>query len=242
MKQNTVAAYNKSVDVASMPDRVRRLPISEQGWPVPWFVEWFKDGKPCATGDGVPDFRIVDPRKITTAVKKQKCWVCGEGPLGIFKCFVIGPMCSVNRIISEPPSHRDCAIFAARICPFLARPAMVRNRRMYDADGKFLFQEAGGVPLLRNPGAVCVWVTKPGSSTRSAAIPVCWARPARPSGQKRSGLPTADARRARKCSTPSSSGYPTLGKIARDEGSGSGRRAEDASASTRWRWCQHDVV
>lgn len=220
MKQNTVAVttYNKSVDVASMPDRIRRLPISEQGWPVPWFVEWFKDGKPCATGDGVPDFRIVDPRKITTAVKKQKCWVCGEGPLGIFKCFVIGPMCSVNRVISEPPSHRDCAIFAARICPFLSRPAMVRNQKgMYDADGKFLFQEAGGVPLLRNPGAVCVWMTK--------TFQVFNPERGNPGVLFSLGRPTetiwfANGRRATREEVLDAidSGYPTLEKIARDEG------------------------
>ena len=30
--------YNKSVDVASMPDRIRRLPVSPTGYPVPWFV------------------------------------------------------------------------------------------------------------------------------------------------------------------------------------------------------------
>ena len=148
--------YNRSVDLASMPDRIRRLRVSPEGWPVPWFVEWFKDGKPCEDGDGVPDFRVVNPRKIVTAIKQHKCWVCGDGPLGIYKCFVIGPMCAVNRVISEPPSHRECAIYAARICPFLSKPNMVRNEKgMFDPNGKphAGLQEAPGFHLARNPGA-----------------------------------------------------------------------------------------
>jgi hypothetical protein len=218
MKQSEVVAYNKSVDVASMPDRVHRLPVSAEGWPVPWFVTWFKDGKVCADGEGVPDFRVVDPRKITMAIKKQKCWVCGEGPIGVYKCFVIGPMCSVNRIISEPPSHRDCAIFAARICPFLSRPAMLRNEKgMYDENGKFLFQEAGGIPLKRNPGAVCVWITKtyhPFNPQRGhpgvlfslgRPVDVLWFSHGRRATRKE----VLDA---------IESGYPTLEQIARDEG------------------------
>jgi hypothetical protein len=210
--------YNKSVDVLHMPDRVRRLPVSAQGWPVPWFVTWFKDGKPCKDGDGEPDFRVVDPRKITTALKQQKCWVCGQGPQGIYKAFVIGPMCAVNRIISEPSSHRDCAIFSARICPFLSRPAMVRNERgMYDADGKFLFQEAAGIPLQRNPGAVCVWVTK----TFQAFNP----QRGHPGVLFSLGRPTetiwfAKGRRATRKEVLDAieSGFPTLQAIAQEEG------------------------
>ena len=154
--------YNRSVDTKTMPDRIRRLPISPTGYPVPWFVAWFdKDGKPGEDGQGTPDFRVVHPKKIVTAVGRKLCWVCGT-PLGIFKCFVIGPMCAVNRVISEPPSHRECAVWSARAsCPFLSKPNMVRNDKgMYDADGKFIFQEAAGLALKRNPGAVCVWVTK----------------------------------------------------------------------------------
>lgn len=159
MKQQAVA-YNKSVDVLSMPDRIRRLPVSPTGYPVPWFVEWFKDGKPGPTGEGEPDFRVIDPRKMAKAVNSHSCWVCGT-PMGTFKAFTIGPMCAINRVISEPPSHRDCAIYSARVCPFLSRPKMVRNEKgLTDEDGKPKFMEPAGVALKRNPGAVCVWITK----------------------------------------------------------------------------------
>ena len=149
--------YNKSVDVLNMPDRIRRLPVSPLGWPVPWFVTWFdRDGKPCEDGEGIPDFRVVNPAKIMSAVKKSRCWVCGQQMSAVFKAFVIGPMCAINKIISEPPSHRDCAIYAARVCPFLANPAMRRNEKNMQPG----LQDPAGYGLKRNPGAVCVWITK----------------------------------------------------------------------------------
>jgi hypothetical protein len=153
--------YNKSIDPIEMPERMRHLPISPTGFPVPFFVTWFKDGKPCATREGTPDFRVVNPAVLVKAVQKNLCWVCGE-PLGVFKCFVIGPMCAVNRVISEPPNHLECAIFAAKNCPFLANPRMVRNKKgIFEGDELVEgFVPAAGVHITRNPGAVCVWVTK----------------------------------------------------------------------------------
>jgi hypothetical protein len=128
------------------PPRIKRLPRSAKGFPVPWFVQWI---------DGEPDFRVVDGRKVAPAVKHGFCWTCG-GPLGTRKAFVIGPMCGINRTISEPPSHRDCAIFAATSCPFLSSPQARRR-----ADGlPEERREAPGFHLDRNPGAAGVWITK----------------------------------------------------------------------------------
>lgn len=83
------------------------------------------------------------------------CWICGK-TLGAFKAFVIGPMCAINRTSSEPPAHRDCAIFAAKSCPFLVRPHAKRRE-----DGlPDTAVDADGVPLGRNPGVALVWITK----------------------------------------------------------------------------------
>ena len=132
--------YNRSIDPSIVPPRIKRLPISPTGFPVPWFVTWFKDGKPSTTGN--------------------RCWVCGD-MLGKYMAFVLGPMCAINRIISEPPSHRDCAIFSAQACPFLSNPRMIRNEKGLIEDDKLLpgFVEAAGNHIERNPGAVCVWIT-----------------------------------------------------------------------------------
>ena len=156
------ATYNRSVDVLNMPARIRRLPISDKGFPVPYFVQWFDSELPCEPGLGVPDFRVADTRKMVRAVKSGLCWTCGQ-PMGTHKSFILGPMCAINRVISEPPSHRDCAIYSARVCPFLSRPKMARNEKgMYDENGTMRrgLKEAAGFGLKRNPGAVAVWTTK----------------------------------------------------------------------------------
>jgi hypothetical protein len=214
------ATYNRSIDVIMLPPRIRSLPISPQGWPVPWFVTWFNGDRPCEDGEGVPDFRVVDPSKITTAVGKNRCWVCGQTKSAAFHAFVIGPMCSINRIISEPSSHRDCAIYAARVCPFLAKPNMVRNEKgMYGEDGKLLrgLTDAAGIGLKRNPGAVCVWITKsyrlfrPHRGQPGVLFSL---------GQPVECLWFAEGKRATREQVMASidSGYPTLEEIARQDG------------------------
>lgn len=138
-----------------VPIRMRNLPVDERGYPVPWFVQWLDapGGKPTDYGVGVPDFRVVDARKYAIAVKQRRCWICG-GILGKFMAFVIGPMCAINRISGEPPSHSDCAHFAAIACPFLTMPQM--RRRENDKPEGVLKSE---LLLLRNPGCTLVWVT-----------------------------------------------------------------------------------
>ncbi|WP_083959019.1 hypothetical protein [Herbidospora mongoliensis] len=101
---------------------------------------------------GQPDHRIVGPGKLQDAIRFGCCWLCG-GPLGSYRAFVIGPMCAVNRVTSEPPSHRDCALYAVRACPFLTTPHMTR-REVEDG------VDPAGVMLRRNPGAAVVWVTR----------------------------------------------------------------------------------
>jgi hypothetical protein len=45
---------------------------------------------------------------------------------------------------AEPPSHRECAEYAVRACPFLTRPLAVRNERGLDGF------EPAGVMIKRN--------------------------------------------------------------------------------------------
>ncbi len=148
-------SLNEQMRRVVIPAKMRHLPVSPTGFPVPWFVAWFDGGNPCEARKGVPDFRVIDTPKMGIAIKQKRCWVCGDR-LGVHMAFVIGPMCALNRVISEPPSHRDCAIFSATACPFLSQPKMRRNERnMYDAG-----VQAPGFGLKRNPGCACVWITR----------------------------------------------------------------------------------
>lgn len=138
-------------ELGTLPPRLQRLPVDARGYPVPWFVAW----EPGPGGIDVPDFRAIDGRKLAEALKRKRCWVCGE-PLGQWLAFPIGPMCSITRTISEPPSHRDCAEWSIRHCPFLANPDMGRR----ETDLPAHFEEAAGHGLKRNPGVMCLWITR----------------------------------------------------------------------------------
>ncbi|GJE33189.1 hypothetical protein [Methylobacterium oxalidis] len=128
------------------PDRLASRPVDGRGFPVPWFVAWV---------DGTPDFRCVAPGKLEEAVRRSLCWVCGR-PLGRFKTFVTGPLCAVNGVSAEPPSHRDCAEHSARACPFLSRPRMRRN----DKDLPDEAPHPAGRMIDRNPGVALLWTTR----------------------------------------------------------------------------------
>jgi hypothetical protein len=127
------------------PARIRALPVNDKGFPIPYFAEEI---------DGVRDIRVVSPATVAKCVRLGLCWICG-GRLGTFKAFTIGPMCAVNRVNSEPPSHRECAEFAAVACPFLSRPMARRSSDLPEGN-----RPAPGIALERNPGAVAVWITR----------------------------------------------------------------------------------
>jgi hypothetical protein len=135
-------------ELEPLPARLSTLPVDARGYPVPWFVAWV---------DGQPDFRIADGDKWRRAVRESRCWICG-GRLGRWLTFVIGPMCAINRTTTEPPAHTDCARYAARNCPFLVRPQMVR-REDETVNADVHMREGAGTPLLRNPGVALLWTT-----------------------------------------------------------------------------------
>jgi hypothetical protein len=142
---NEQTELNAKIAGIPRPQRMRHLKISPKGFPVPWFVAWI---------DGVPDFRVIDTPKIGRAVRLKLCWLCGQ-TLGRHMAFVLGPMCAVNRVSAEPPSHRDCAEYAIKACPFLTEPRMRRNSKdMPD------HEDPGGLMITRNPGVTLLWVTK----------------------------------------------------------------------------------
>jgi len=146
---------SKDRPLPPIPRRIKHLSVNHQGFVVPFFVQWFKDGEASAFGEGAPDFRVADERKFRRALQEKRCWVCGDR-LGVHLAFLIGPMCAVNKVTSEPSCHFECADYAARVCPFLTRPRMRRNEHALPAARI----EAAGVHLRRNPGAACIWVTR----------------------------------------------------------------------------------
>lgn len=134
------------INLATLPRRMKGLPVDRRGYPVPWFVLWV---------NGEPEFRAIDTAKWKSAVRDRRCWVCG-GSLSRWLAFPIGPMCAITRTTSEPPTHRECAEWSIRHCPFLSNPRMVRREGALPPG----LHAPAGQPLTRNPGVVCLWMTR----------------------------------------------------------------------------------
>ena len=124
------------------PRMMHGLPDDQRGYPIPYFVDYV---------GGEPEFRAFDQMKLVECLNKRLCWVCGK-PLYREMVFVIGPMCGINRVNSEPPNHRECALYSVRNCPFLSRPHMVRREGDMPEEPKF-----AGIAFKRNPGVLCLW-------------------------------------------------------------------------------------
>ena len=125
-----------------IPAPMQRLP-RQRGFPVPWFV---------AKLDGEYDFRVIERGRVARAVNAGVCWLCGNR-LGRIKVSVIGPMGTVNRITSEPPSHPACARYAVRACPHLTNPRARRNAKDLPEE----HEAPPGIHIDANPGASVLW-------------------------------------------------------------------------------------
>lgn len=136
-------------ELEPLPPRLLRLPIDKRGYPVPWFVAW---------KDGEPEFRAMDGTKFVRAIRERLCWCCGR-QLGLWKVFVAGPMCGINRTSSEPPSHLECAQWSARNCPFLTQ-RQYKRREDELLNRQVLKASSAGFALDRQPGVAMLWVTR----------------------------------------------------------------------------------
>ena len=128
-----------------IPAAMARRPRDRRGFPIPWFVQ-----------QDPLDFRVIRALGTGQAHKQRICWLCGEPRYEKRLAFVVGPMCTVNRVSSEPPCHPACARFAAIACPFLANPRMRRNDKDLPEDS----EAPPGIFLERNPGVAAIWITR----------------------------------------------------------------------------------
>jgi hypothetical protein len=70
-------------------------------------------------------------------------------------------MCAINRVSSEPPSHRECAEYGILACPFLSKPAAKRNDAdLTDKQKGAMIEDAPGIAIAHNPGVSLLWITR----------------------------------------------------------------------------------
>jgi hypothetical protein len=123
---------------------MRGLPVDDRGYPIPEFVSRL---------DGKRDFRVVSLDHLAKCIRDDVCWICGQ-PLDELKVFVVGPIPAIRGISNEPPSHPECAEFAAAACPFLLLPKAqhrpVENPRVKKMPGA----------TRTNPGICCLYTVR----------------------------------------------------------------------------------
>jgi hypothetical protein len=164
MDSNPVLRPNRENEKMSaqeipIPARLARRP-KWKGVVVPFFVTWFKDGLICNENEegAQPSFPTTDARRAIVCRKQNRCWICGT-PLGSFKTFVFGPAGAIARMSYEPPSHRDCARYAAMVCPYLTNPDHVH---VTETGNYQLKQGESLIPDVApfNPGVTVLWITR----------------------------------------------------------------------------------
>jgi len=95
-----------------MPKRIAAL-RRHKGLPVPSMVlddAW-----------GVPNFRVIDMEKWQALYHARGCGICGQR-MGERVWFIGGPGSIDSHVFTDLPMHFPCAVFALRVCPFLALP------------------------------------------------------------------------------------------------------------------------
>lgn len=116
-----------------IPKRILDLPKDEKGHFIPWFAQ---------RKEGPPEYNETSPELFYDAVNKHKCWICGH-QLGKHRAFTIGVTTAIHQIANDPPSHRECALAAARCCPFFAKEGEQKNLMIVWVTGTYRYFDEG---------------------------------------------------------------------------------------------------
>jgi hypothetical protein len=141
------------LDEIPMPAAIAERPRDERGYPVLAITPW---------SDGKPDFAITSTARILVCAVERRCSICGtplrKGPVwrvvaaeeaaAIVAVHANGGHASgayVNAASTvEPPGHHACMLYAAIVCPYLARPTARRGNDATVPEAEFRRGEAHG--------------------------------------------------------------------------------------------------
>ena len=71
--------------------------------------------------DGNPDFKVIDEKKRMHALTYDLCHLCGKS-LNRPVVFIGGEKSAKTLVFMDGPMHEDCALYAVKVCPYLANP------------------------------------------------------------------------------------------------------------------------
>jgi hypothetical protein len=111
-----------------VPAAIAALPHDPRGYPIPAITP--------RDPSGAPTFAITGTARTLVCAAERRCSICGRpmppGPVwrviaaaeteALLTAAVEGRQVANLTPSPEPPGHRECMLFAAFTCPFLARP------------------------------------------------------------------------------------------------------------------------
>lgn len=118
------------------PAAIAARPRDQRGFPVLAITPW---------EDGEPRFAITGTARILICAAERRCSICGtpmapgepvwrvvagEEADAVAAALAVGKAYRNGAATVEPPGHRTCMLYAAVVCPWLARP---NARRSNDA-------------------------------------------------------------------------------------------------------------
>lgn len=95
------------------PARLARRPRDQRGFVIPFSVD---------DGTDHPDFTHSNPERVRSLLETRDCWLCGMAP-DFWMCFIGGPISVRNHLFTDGWMHEACAVYAIRVCPYLASPS-----------------------------------------------------------------------------------------------------------------------
>lgn len=130
-------ADSRDARAVPTPAAVAVLPHDPRGYPIPAITP--------RDAEGLPTFAVTGIARALICAAERRCSICGRtmAPGPVWRVIASAETEAlalaqaegrtvVNRSPSpEPPGHRECMLFAAFTCPFLARP---NARRRTDAE------------------------------------------------------------------------------------------------------------
>ena len=105
----------KPIQSIPVPMLMVDLPRDRRGYLIPFW----QYVPPTFEQDGKVDFRIKHPLRVTEALRKRLCGICGK-PLLKTVYFLGGPDEVNTNTFTDPGMHIQCARYSLAACPFLA--------------------------------------------------------------------------------------------------------------------------
>lgn len=127
-----------------MPAPIAERPRDTRGYPVLAITPW---------SDGKPDFAVTSTARILVCAVERRCSICGtrlrKGPVWRVAAAEEAAAIAAHRNAAytttvEPPGHHACMLYAAIVCPYLARPTARRGNDASVPDAEFQRGEAHG--------------------------------------------------------------------------------------------------